>query len=1086
MQKRQQQERESQGERRLARHIESSMEVIRGDFSSSKTDHDYTMRLENSMSRFSKRRIDNLFAIILPAGTGKTYLAKKYGFIDVDKCVTYNEHVLLYHERKKILEGERRWADHNESWNSKVRGTLEMLDYSRPVVILCHSEEMAFEIGATPMIAVLLREDAWRENIKDRTKLGKQFSELNRMTVEKHTRKVQVCRAKSNDIVEKLVIRACNAYGLPVACPNKYTTESNPHYGLSCPEWVMTGDVSKMDVNVLLSLVDDDEIPKECADYFFRSQNMPASFGYGQSIGDWAEWMAKVRYASNDARDLDLTKDWMELFPYANDREKNRMNVGLKRIMENTNLINDEEILDILRHHVGENHQFVTMLVCYWAGIGRFLPEADLLRPMMKVNFTWWKVVMKEFHSLVRINDYVMNTKIESEEHRQSMMYLDCLLGRRIFIADEDAEIKDGTGSSGGMTHMSYDPVVRRWSVEQYRKDFMFALENLHIGMIEKPKDPGIESFSQFYARREEWMTKGSLVSNTIPREYLEYTVKIVDDVNNVVQEVTKRHNKRSLFECYDAINLMTDKFELFNVTKAVEKLNENGHKDRVLLPGGLLHYIVFAYVLRCAEAQEQLGSLRLNAPPDDEMRYIDVKMHAGLSKLLYDWANFNVQHSSEELATVISFLGKVVQSGNDYKEFCDLIADAMFNMVLKKRDGTLVKLDKGLYSGWRGTTWDNTVLNGCYMGVAKLCFVRLYKYDCALFADQGGDDVDQEFAQPEDAYRMLAVLDRMGFEATKSKQMIGRNSEFFRVTITRTGAYASPVRGLATFVAGNWEGTGNVSVKERVVSLVDMAWKLIRRGVDAAFMITLTEVAITHWAKIRKDLDWMKTPQEVIHGAEECGGMGIPDKDGMVWIVEPPIPDPENTMEVSVPGKLAAMDYVAVLDRELRSNNISIEKWEMVAEKMAEGAFDVYKDGAFEVLLEYKGNVVEKKPVVVPKWDEMAFRVLMEFEGSKKTVAKQMSKLERYESVLPYLSVEGREVGKKAILEAMGITGNMDVLDFKGDVYYRRLVGEPFGRLVTNFCKTGLFLDELGKEQAEDLFRTLCYMGSKLFDHHI
>nr|UCU85912.1 RNA-dependent RNA polymerase [Alternaria solani chrysovirus 1] len=1074
----------SQAERKLVRKINTSMSTIKGEFSSSKSSLAYTMRLEHSMSRFENTMIPNLFAIILPAGCGKTTISEKFGFVDVDKCVTVQEHEELFYMRKKILEGELRWVEHNEKWNSKVRGTLERLDYSRPVVLMCHSEEMAFELGAVPMAAIMLREDAWLRNISGRTELAKQFSRLNRMTVEEHTRKVKTYKARDNDVVEKLVIRICTAYGLPVACPNKYSMEPNPHYSLDCPDWVLKGDVDRLDINKLMNLVDREDVPKECADYFLKSQNMPASFGHGHGIGDWAVWMAKVRANTNTRKKLDKGKDWMENYPYASEREKHRMNVSLKRMMEHTNLLQDDEIVEILEHHIGENNQFVTMVVSYWAGIGRHLPAAHILRELMKVRQGAWKDVMKEFHSLIRLNDHFMNTKISNEEERQGMMYLDSLLGKRVFMADEEKEISDRTGQTD--PHLSFDPVTRKWSHSQYRLDFRFALENLHIKVKEKPKYAGVDSFKEFYARREEWITKGSLVSNTIPKEYLEYTVKIMDEVGELVDTMRKRHNKRSLFECYDALQLMSDKFELFNVTKAVEKLNENGYKDRVLLPGGLLHYVVFAYVLKAAEAQEQLGSVRLNAPADDDMRYIDVKMHAGLSKLLYDWANYNAQHTSEDLSEVMHYLSEVVPAGNDYKPFCDLIADSMFNMVLKRRDGSLVKLEKGLYSGWRGTTWYNTTLNGVYMGIAKLCFMRIYKYDCALLADQGGDDVDQEFGQPEDTYRMLSILDRMGFEATKSKQMIGRNSEFFRVTVTQTGAYASAVRGLATFVSGNWEGTGSVNIKERVVSIVDMAWKLIRRGADATFIITMAELAITHWAKVKNDVDWMKIPEEVIHGSEECGGMGIPDKDGMVWTVEPKIPDPETKLEVEIPGKLAAMDYIAVLDKELRTNNINIERWEAIATKMAEGAFDVYQNADFTVLLDYKGSVVEKKPVVVPLWDEQAFRALMEFEGASKTVAKQVARLERFEAVLPYLRVDGREVAHRAILDALGIAGNTGVLEFKGDVYYRRLVGEPLAKLITGFCKTGLFLGELEREHAEVLFKTLCYMGSKIFNHHI
>nr|WKR37724.1 putative RNA-dependent RNA polymerase [Leptosphaeria biglobosa chrysovirus 1] len=1074
----------SQVERKLVKRIDQSMKSISDEFASSKGRVGYTMKVKSSLSRYESGIIPNLYAIVMPAGTGKTHLAEKFGFIDIDKCVAYPEHEKLFRVRRDIIEKSGTWAEHNSEWNSKVRETLSYLDFSRPTVVMCHSEEMAFEIGAIPMVAILLEKKEWEKNISGRTDLGKRFSIMNRMTVEKHTRIVPLRMARTNSGVEKLVIRACTAYGVPVACPMKYDNIRNRHYSDACPDWVLTGDCDGLDVNVLLNLFERGDVPKECMDYFLSSVNMPASYGFGFTMFHWSEYFAKVRYMTNDKKKY--TGDWMSVFPYASDREKNRMNINLRRLLDNTDLLDDEVIVDLLSRHVGENNQFVTMLVSWWAGIGRHLECREFVSTLLGIKQSGWKELMQELHQMVRLSRYVMNSELHDEKERQSLMYMECLLGRRMFEVDEEKEIRDRTGRPTTAIHQSYDPVRQVWSVEQYYKDFAFAMEDVHLGMEQKPRDVPIKSFHDMYMRREEWLTKGSLVYNTIPPEFKKYTVGIIDEVKGVVDEMENRHNKKSLFECYDALPMMTENFELLNVTKLVGKLNETGYKDRTLMPGALLHYWVFSYVLQGAEKQVQPGSVRLNAPSDDDLRYTDMKMHAGLCKLLYDWANYNAQHSADEMAMVIRHLGKVVPGGKSYREFCNVIADAMYTMKLVKKDGSMIDLSTGLYSGWRGTTWINTILNGIYLGVGKLNFKRMYKYDCATMVDHGGDDVDQQFSQPEDCYRMMVVMDKIGFEAKKIKQMIGYTSEFFRVTVNRTGAYASPTRGLATFIAGNWEGMGNVDVKERIISIVDMSWKLIRRGVEPSFMSTAAELAITHWAKLKHEIDWVSIPQEVIHGSVECNGMGIPDKDNCVWTLEPPISEISEGKEVIIPGKLAAEDYVAMLDKELRENNISIERWDMLATKIASGAFEVYKDGRIEHLLKYRGRIVDKVKVIEPRWDQPLFNGLMEFEGASKTLRKQMTLLQRYEVVMPYLTVDGRKANKDMMMEALGVTGNPEVLEFKGDVYYRRLVGEPIGKLITDYCKCMVLTECNSLEGAEDDFKTLCYMASEIFDHHV
>lgn len=60
----------------------------------------------------------------------------------------------------------------------------------------------------------------------------------------------------------------------------------------------------------------------------------------------------------------------MEIFPPRSLPEKNRINTTLRRLEGTSGILQNEKIVDILEHHVGDNHVFVTSLISHWCGLG--------------------------------------------------------------------------------------------------------------------------------------------------------------------------------------------------------------------------------------------------------------------------------------------------------------------------------------------------------------------------------------------------------------------------------------------------------------------------------------------------------------------------------------------------------------------------------------------------------------------------------------------------------------------------------------------------------------------------------------------
>nr|APG76049.1 hypothetical protein [Wuhan insect virus 30] len=1060
----------------------------------SKAGEDYELKRFNSMARYEllreKRR--NLFAFVLPAGHGKTTLAHKYGWIDVDYLIDQDEHEYFLELRLQIMAGLNTWSNHNSEWYARMNKTLDLVDYSRPVILLVHHEETALELGALVMGTVVLAEEEFANNISRRDKVSKDFSTLSRQGVLDMRHKFTNFHfVRSNQDLERILLDTLNANQLPVACPYKYSMRfENPHYTRDVPKWVLNGQVEPKNINVAIikGLYDKGKVPKECVDYFVREAGLKTAYDFGPSIFDWVKVLSKIPPKMNLPSDDDLTGDLLKLFPARSPKELSRANITMRRLVETFDIFSHDELLHICKCQVGAPQVFVASIISHWIGLGVYTPVAQFILPWYTIHHKHWTGLMKDLHSLIRTSKFFMNTEI-SESDRQALMYMDLLIGRAEYIINELAVVKEREAETYYTNHLSYDPYRDMYTNEQYRKDFKIAVKKAYSRINYTPKKINLKHFFDFYERRKTWLTKGSLVYNKIDRRKKDYETQMLDIIAETVHTISDRHNKQSFFEVYELMDAIGDlREEDFNVTKTMIKY-EVGGKERVLLPGSFVHFMLFVFVLHIAEKQEQVGSVRLNAMADDDIRYFDKKMFKGIHHMLYDWADFNEQHSAEEMALVISELDNAILGRpRDYSMFVAAIAESMFNMYLEDRDKKRHKIMRGLYSGWRGTTWINTVLNFCYVAVALEVYERLYGVSGVLMVDHGGDDIDLMFSDGIDAQRFLRIMDSMLFNANEWKQMIGERSEFFRNTINGRVAYASPTRALASFVAGDWEGAGRAKVVERVTSLLDQIGKLERRGVSREFCNGAAMCAVSHWTKVKDGEEWLSLPKEIIHGRLEDNGLGVPDQHGEVWVLQKKVPDlDDDWVRKIVPGSKASTDYVERLSIELSEFALEIQRREELADKYAEDAFS-FEERAdhlkWQKLLNFRTEIVGKEKVIAPKHNEQLFGLFTEYETDLADGAKFMS-VGKVSELEGFLTRNDRVLTRAEIIE---IVSNGEVkeeaLDFKGNLYYRRLVPEFIALRITTFCRELLNREIATPDGAEDIFETLCYMSKECYGH--
>jgi hypothetical protein len=163
------------------------------------------------------------------------------------------------------------------------------------------------------------------------------------------------------------------------------------------------------------------------------------------------------------------------------------------------------------------------------------------------------------------------------------------------------------------------------------------------------------------------------------------------------------------------------------------------------------------------------------------------------------------------------------------------------------------VKLVRGLWTGWRSTTFINTTNNVHYSHVVRRSFKRRYGFDPIQQQQVLGDDMAGVARSEWCALQYLHWLNLHGLEAQSAKQLIsGNRTEFLRLIYTDgreiRGSLARAVSGL---VSGDGQTEPVHSGPQTCYGLNDSIHRLIRRGADRQCVEKWRYDALLPWAKI-------------------------------------------------------------------------------------------------------------------------------------------------------------------------------------------------------------------------------------------
>lgn len=409
------------------------------------------------------------------------------------------------------------------------------------------------------------------------------------------------------------------------------------------------------------------------------------------------------------------------------------------------------------------------------------------------------------------------------------------------------------------------------------------------------------EEFIQFCRRRHEWAVSGSSggYSVTIPKDsaYNRSTGDSKDDISI-------KGDKRAVFEAMKA-----EEVESFLDSEPAEdavasEKYENG-KRRSIYGVGLKHYTICSYVTHGFEEA-------MNKVQGFEKGLSGIKEFAAQQKraaicadpnqecTMFDYADFNAQHTPRAMAIVVEAMIEVGKSRNyptDWLKAAEWLRQSKYNMWFTcPLDDKKHIVKQGLFSGVRTTDFDNSNLNKAYFEVTKDLVSE--KYSCNphnLYHVHQGDDVWVSNTKRHWAALIYYQLAANGAVLRAKKQMLGKHfGEYLRVLYHKDGGTGYAVRAIVNYILRPIQNKKIDDVAAMCQSLHSTYQVLQRRGMTQHFLNDLYDTDLMYWATIKAhptDKKPISLPNWVIQVDSTKGGFGC-HRPGQIMMSNIHIPE--------------------------------------------------------------------------------------------------------------------------------------------------------------------------------------------------
>lgn len=205
------------------------------------------------------------------------------------------------------------------------------------------------------------------------------------------------------------------------------------------------------------------------------------------------------------------------------------------------------------------------------------------------------------------------------------------------------------------------------------------------------------------------------------------------------------------------------------------------------------------------------------------------IKCMASGIPVCYDYDDFNAQHSVEHMQAVLRAWIDVhapVMSKEQIASGAWVVQSLNDMMVRDNATKELYTATGTLFSGWRLTSFVNTVLNRVYLDACGL-------KETLQYSVHNGDDVFGVAVNFKDVVTLMCKGERLGLRAQHSKQNVGTIAEFLRMDLfaKEQGTKQYLTRACATMTHGRIETEAVTSMEADIDSLNTRVEAIVSRG---------------------------------------------------------------------------------------------------------------------------------------------------------------------------------------------------------------------------------------------------------------
>lgn len=540
--------------------------------------------------------------------------------------------------------------------------------------------------------------------------------------------------------------------------------------------------------------------------------------------------------------------------------------------------------------------------------------------PLGSLDDEAYATITKMIHNHVRAGMSYLGVRLTPAD-LPYFAYFDCLSGRLMGKEDIDAEIRDRTSPPSPKRFWEDG----RWSTSSFDRRFTEAVagayDHLSLGLGNTLKRMGeeIETFENFLENRRKWVRPGAATGAPkadiylkVPADHANALDDVAEDIAGMTIAVLRRVrlNKSALFEFPEFVSMVQDAVKNYkpnSFTKHFFKHEPGKTTSRALFPAHLTHYIMVSHILYLAEKGAEIPNTRLTAGPGAQQadHWMWRRAHDTSVHLMLDYANFNETHTIKDMQTIILGLRDVYARHFALSPALEATIKWVvesFERIMFEHEGNLILFTHGLLSGWRCTTWVNSIANKAYLQVIGEQVELATGMPAFVEAQSGGDDVAAEASSLYDVAMTLRIGKAMGFEFKDLKQLTGyRAREFFRLFVAEEGVYGSLCRMLGSALSGQWSNSilpKFIEPAAKLSSVIEVARKAGRRARSLTFMEKMATCAFAKWATEGE----VALAESYVHGTVATGGLGIPTVFGDVYELDGVEEVREKPMPVGIP----------------------------------------------------------------------------------------------------------------------------------------------------------------------------------------